>query len=73
MNGANTEHNNEHVCIFIGVLVKLILLFFIFLTKNQISGNDKFDFKGILADEMLLLNSMDITAAFSKVVQQYKK
>ena len=59
--------------VFIGVLVKLILLFFIFLTKNQISGNDKFDFKGILADEMLLLNSMDITAAFSKVVQQYKK
>jgi hypothetical protein len=56
--------------IFIGVLVKLLLLFFIFLTKNQIIGNDKFDFKGILADEMLLLNSMDITAAFSKVVQK---
>ena len=36
---------------------------------KTIQGNDKFDFKGILADEMLMLSGMDITFEFSKVVQ----
>ena len=36
---------------------------------KTIQGNDKFDFKGILANEMLMLSGMDITFEFSKVVQ----